>query len=153
MSDVTLRIFVPGIPVPKGSKKAFACGKRAFTVEQNAKTQKPWASLITLMAQQEKPALIEKGKPVLVRLVFYFPRPRNHFRTGKHSNELREDAPMWHTTGGKDLDKLIRCVLDALTSVAYADDTQVCQLGDPQKLYGDKPGVLIEVSTLGKYAL
>jgi len=151
MSNVTLRIFVPGVPVPKGSKKAFACGKRAFTVEQNEKTQKPWASLITLLAQQEKPAMLEKSVAVCVSLVFYMPRPRCHYRTGKRADELREDAPQWHTTGGKDVDKLTRCVLDALTSVAYVDDTQVCDL-HAKKLYGNA-GVLIEVSTLGKYAL
>jgi Holliday junction resolvase RusA-like endonuclease len=149
----TLRIFVPGIPVPKGSKKAFAVGRRAFTVEQNEGKQKPWASLITFMAKQKNPELIAKGLPVCVKLVFYFPRPQSHFRGGKHADKLRADAPMWHTTGGKDLDKLVRCVLDALTSVAYADDTQVCQLVDPMKLYNDKPGVLIEVSTLERWPL
>ena len=149
----TLRIFVPGVPVPKGSKKAFAVGRRAFTVEQNEKKQKPWASLITLSAQQQKPELLAAGVPVMVQLVFYFPRPKNHFRTGKHAGELKPDAPRWHTSGGKDLDKLIRCVLDALTSVAYADDTQVCQLGDPMKLYGDTPGVLITVSELERWPL
>lgn len=145
----TLRIFVPGVPVPKGSKKAFAVGRRAFTVEQNEKKQKPWASLITLSAQQQKPELLTDAVAVL--LVFYMPRPKHHFRTGKHADELKPGAPQWHTSGGKDVDKLTRCVLDALTSVAYVDDTQVCQL-EARKMYGD-PGVLIEVGTLERWAM
>jgi crossover junction endodeoxyribonuclease RusA len=145
----TLRIFVPGVPVPKGSKKAFAVGRRAFTVEQNEKKQKPWASLITLAAQQQKPELLTEA--VAVMLVFYMPRPKHHYRSGKHASELKPDSPQWHTSGGKDVDKLTRCVLDALTSVAYVDDTQVCQL-DARKLYGD-PGVLIAVSELERWPL
>ena len=145
----TLRIFVPGVPVPKGSKKAFAVGRRAFTVEQNEKKQKPWASLITLSAQQQTPELLKGAVAVL--LVFYLPRPKCHYRSGKHAHELKPDAPQWHTSGGKDVDKLTRCVLDALTSVAYADDTQVCQL-EARKMYG-APGVWITVSELERWPL
>lgn len=148
--SITLKVFVPGVPVPKGSKKAFACGKRAFTVEQNEKKQKPWASLITLMAQQSKPELIAGA--CSVKLEFYMPRPKAHFYTGKRADVLRDDAPVWHTSGGKDVDKLTRCVLDALTSVAYVDDTQVCRLL-ADKYYGNNPGVMIEVETQGRWAL
>jgi Holliday junction resolvase RusA-like endonuclease len=58
-----------------------------------------------------RPPLTE---PVVVRLTFTFPWLVKHYRTGKSSRLLRDDAPTIHDTT-PDLDKLVRLVFDALT--------------------------------------
>jgi hypothetical protein len=35
--------------------------------------------------------------PLQVELNFYFGRPKVHFRSGKNSHLLKDDAPLWHT--------------------------------------------------------
>ncbi len=147
--------FVPGIPVPKGSAKSFVyrdkrTGKhRAATCQDNAETQKPWAAMIGLMARENGCTAPASG-PISVGMQFSMPRPKSHFRTGKNSGMLRPDAPEWHDLQRDDLDKLVRCVLDALTGIVYHDDGQVAKLGrtGPEKKYGEIPGVWISIEML-----
>jgi crossover junction endodeoxyribonuclease RusA len=66
--------------------------------------------------------------PTYVRLRLTFPRPRAHYRTGRHASELRPGAPQWHTQY-PDLDKCARLVFDALTVAGvWVDDKQGCDL-------------------------
>jgi crossover junction endodeoxyribonuclease RusA len=66
--------------------------------------------------------------PVRVRVRLVFPRPRAHYRTGRHASELRPGAPVMHTQY-PDLDKCVRLVFDALTVAGvWVDDKQGCDL-------------------------
>ncbi len=134
---MTIEFFVPGIPVAKGSAKAFYNPKvkRAFVVQDNAARQKPWVSMIAVKAEAVIFAPI--AGPVRVTLVFRMPRPKNHF--GKKG--LKSDAPILHSSR-PDIDKLVRAVLDALTMIAWMDDSQVAAL-EVLKRYDDEPGVKI----------
>jgi len=137
---------VPGIPVAKGSARAFVVGKRAIVSQTNAARQRPWASAITLQARDAMQAAglaLFRG-PVRVGLRFWMPRPKAHYRTGRHAGELRPDAPTDHASK-PDLDKLERLVLDALTGVVWVDDGQVSSFSFLYKAYGPQPGVGIEV--------
>ncbi len=135
-----VEFFVPGIPVAKGSAKAFYNKKagRAFVTQDNLEKQKPWASLISVKAESAGLALSDSA--VHVALIFNMPRPKAHFGSG---GKLKPGAPMFHKSK-PDVDKISRCVLDALTSIAYLDDSQVCSLY-AQKMYSDTPGVLIKI--------
>lgn len=141
----TTCFFVAGIPVPKGSAKAFLRpGAKIPTVMQdNAEKQKPWSSSIGYAAQQAGVTMAPKGQPVKIDLIFYFPRPKGHYGTGKNAETLKASAPANHVTK-PDLDKLVRCVLDALTGIAWNDDAQV-QGVFATKWYGDAPGVEVEI--------
>lgn len=116
--------FVAGIPVPKGSAKSFwnKNASKIVTMQDNREKQRPWASAVSYAAQQAgcRPA----AGPIRVVLCFTFPRPKNHYGTGKNKEALKAAAPAEHMTK-PDLDKLVRCVLDALTGIAYHDDNQV----------------------------
>lgn len=143
-----VRFFVPGTPVSKGSAKAFVVkgkngGKpRAIVTQDNGEKQKPWASIISLRAQEAGLHPVEG--PISINLHFVMPRLKSHFGTGKKAAQLREDAPTWHIVK-PDLDKLVRCVKDALTGIAWRDDSQVCTLGHVTKCYGEFPGVHITI--------
>ena len=62
-----ITFFVPGTPVAKGSAKAFynKKAKRAFVVQDNSERQKPWASLISLKA--EEAGLKPVNVPIILR--------------------------------------------------------------------------------------
>lgn len=125
------RLKVLGQPQPKGSTKAVpARGQRfAYTINANKKTQ-PWELTIRMMAKQiwhEAPMICACD----IRLWFFFQKPKSINRS--------------HHTVKPDIDKLARCVLDALTGVVFKDDSLVVNLG-VKKQYGDIVGVVIEVN-------
>jgi len=62
--------------------------------------------------------------PIEAKMIFYFSRPKYQFRTGKNSHLLKDGISHWHSTR-KDLDNLIKFVLDSLNKKAYVDDGQV----------------------------
>jgi len=142
-----ISFFVPGVPVPKGSAKAYVNKHtgRAQVLQDNREKQKPWASLISYHAQQKVTSIMDG--PVKLSLTFIMPRLKSHFGTGKNSRIVKPLAPVWHVSK-PDLDKLVRCVKDALTNVVWNDDSQVCQFGNVVKRYGTNPGVLIIVEPL-----
>ncbi|BCS54755.1 RusA family crossover junction endodeoxyribonuclease [Geobacter sp. SVR] len=148
-----LDFFVPGAPVPKGSAKAFVVkskgsGKpRAVVTQDNGDKQKPWASVISYSALQEMRSEKPASGPIRLTLYFVMPRVKGHYRTGKNAHLLRDEAPLWHVSK-PDLDKLVRCVKDALTGVVWNDDSQVCDMPHVLKRYGDYPGVRITVETI-----
>lgn len=145
MAGACTHFFVPGIPVPKGSAKAFMRKGMRFPVvmQDNAEKQKPWASLIAYTAMQNNPVLIATG--VRVDMHFYFPRPKS--QVGKRG--LKPSAPGAHLTK-PDLDKLVRCVFDALTGICYHDDSQICSQEAhkgwvDERFFDGRAGVLITV--------
>jgi Holliday junction resolvase RusA-like endonuclease len=124
---VNISFTVYGKPVQMGSKKAFVPKgwKRAIITDDNGDKRKQWAGAVS----QEAAAVMAgrdliPGK-VLLKVDFYFARPKSHYRSGKNAHLLKDDAPEWHIQT-PDLDKLERCLLDAMTGVVYRDDAQVC---------------------------
>lgn len=142
-----IEFFVEGTPVPKGSAKALMLKGMKFPVvfQDNAGKQKPWAKTIALICKSYIRTPFAREVPIRLSLAFYFDRPLNH--SGKHG--VKDSAPRKHVKK-PDLDKLIRCVKDALTKVAYEDDSQVCQLGECSKNYVGmgKAGVIVKIEPL-----
>lgn len=142
-----ISFFVAGVPVPKGSAKAFMRKgmKHPVVIQDNADKQKPWASAIGYAAQQEVSGVI--NGPVGIGVSFVMPRPLSHFGTGKNAGMLKATAPKYHTSK-PDFDKLLRCVKDALTGIAWKDDAQVAVVFRSEKYYGDQPGVHVVITEL-----
>ena len=65
--------------------------------------------------------------PLRIQMEFVFDRPKSHYKSGKYSNILREDAPVTHTFR-PDTDNLIKFVLDSLNKIFYKDDSQACEV-------------------------
>lgn len=129
-----IEFFVPGIPIPKGSAKAFVVKGRAIVTQDNGAKQKPWASSISYTAMQEMKFQKPVSGPISISLTFFMPRPKGHYGSGKNSEVVKASAPNSHTSK-PDLDKLIRCVKDALTGVVWNDDSQVCEITETRKQY------------------
>lgn len=133
---MTISFTVFGKPAQMGSKKAFVPKgwKRAIITDDNSEKRKQWAGAVsqeagTVMAGRE---LLTCGLNVSAK--FYFRRPAIHFGTGKNAAVLKAAAPVNHTQT-PDLDKLVRCLKDALSGVVYRDDSQVCGLDGTGKYW------------------
>jgi|SRR5262245_1000620 len=125
---------VVGDPAPKGSTRAFVpfswareavrAGRapRAVITRANPRA-KDWEHRIATEAAQALPGWLFVG-PVIVSVTFRMLRPPS-VRRGHH-------------TVKPDIDKLSRCVLDALSGVLFADDAQVIEL-HVRKVYAVSP--------------
>ena len=119
-----ISLDVLGIPAPKGSGRAMLIAGRARYIASssgaNAKKQTAWHRAV--QAAAAGCALI--AGPVRVSIAFRMPRPKDH-RTKR--GELREKSPPFPAVS-PDLDKLVRCTLDALTGLAFDDDARVVRM-------------------------
>ena len=111
-------------PAPQGSKNPWGG-------EANKNT-KPWREAV---ASEAARVMSERGiapldGPVGLSIEFVFPRPKSHYRS---NGELKPLAPKYKDSK-PDLDKLLRAVGDALTSVAVRDDARIATLATA-KLY------------------
>ncbi len=128
----SVRFDVSGLPVPQGSTRAFIVKGRPI-ITSTSKGLGSWRQLVAGEAQRIVSAPMEG--PVAVTLSFHLPRPKS--------------APKkkWiYPAKRPDLDKLVRAVLDAITHVIVADDSQVVSL-TATKDYGP-PGVLVQVDEI-----
>jgi crossover junction endodeoxyribonuclease RusA len=112
-----VKFTVYGTPIPQGSTRAFLPKgwKRPIVTADNKKT-KPWRQEIAGVAVAAGVAPWISGTPVRVAIDFFFNRPPSL----KKAIVDKVSKP--------DVDKLARSVLDALTGVAYDDDSQVIDL-------------------------
>ena len=129
------------IPAPQGSKRHVGNG----VMIESCKTVKPWRQAVTHAA-------VEAGSYPLQGTVqmdaeFIFPRPKSHYRTGKNSHLLKDDAPYLHSVK-PDLSKLIRSTEDALSGVAFADDARIAHCFAIKRYAedGELPGAVIVIS-------
>jgi crossover junction endodeoxyribonuclease RusA len=141
-----MKLWVPGIPRSKGSMKSFwnKKAKRAVILGANPETE-AWQSRVTQSAKDA--GLTISSLPVSIDVEFFFTRPKYHWNSKGH---LRESAPYEHA-GKPDADKLLRAVLDALTSIAYVDDSQVCAVRVVKRWLNDpthQPGAAIAIEQL-----
>lgn len=122
MNELSFTVF--GKPAQMGSKKAFVRGGRAIITDDNSEKRKQWANAVSSVAAETMARRDLIAGPVWLNAVFYFARPKSHFGSGKNSAFLKESAPEKHAQT-PDLDKLLRCLCDALTGVVFRDDSQV----------------------------
>ena len=107
---------VPGKPATQGSKDQFG--------RESCKRLALWRADARLLAERARPAGWDPAAPVQVNATFTFARPKSHYRTGKHADQLKPQAPV-RCTNRVDVDKLARALLDAITGPVVLDDSQV----------------------------
>ena len=129
-TDASIDFHVRGLPAAQGSTRAYIVkGKPIITT--SSKGLATWRRLVADVAQNYAPSEPWEG-PVAVELDFGIPKP-------KSAPKRRRVWPAKRP----DLDKLARAILDALTYVIFADDSQVVEL-HASKDYG-VPGVVVHV--------
>lgn len=125
---ILVDVIVRGLPAPQGSKRAIVhrtTGK-AVTME-SSKRVKPWRDAVRSTVADAWHGGRYDG-PVIVEIIFFFPRPRSHYGTGKFADRLKLSAPPY-PAGPPDADKLARSTLDGITSAGlWTDDARVVDL-------------------------
>lgn len=116
---------VHGTPAPQGSKSAFVNRHTGrATLVESSKAVKPWRAAVVTEAQRHAGQL-NPDEIWRCSILFAFPRPKTHYRSGRFSDELKPGAPIRHTQK-PDLDKLTRSTWDALTTAGIIrDDAQI----------------------------
>jgi len=129
-----LEVYVAGNPAPQGSKRHVGNGRMI----ESSKRLHPWRSTIAAAVRFDmlEGALAFRGA-VVVALDFVMPRPV--------STPRRFTPP---AVKRPDIDKLARAVLDAITGIAIADDSQVVELIATKRIaeIDEIPGVLIRIT-------
>ena len=111
-----------GEPIALARHRTVSGGLRTYN--PSAADQKKFAK--ACVTAEVLPAEPLEG-PIEACMTFYFQRPKHHFRTGKFAGQLKEGQDVWHNKK-KDLDNLVKFVLDSLNALAYLDDGQVCSI-------------------------
>ena len=154
-------LFVPGRPVPQGSKTAFISKStgRPIVVDKDVRLPQ-WRAKITAAAIEKQAELAHTDQGLVMpirggigcRIIFVLGRPLNHYGTGKNADTLKASAPRY-PANMPDIDKLLRAVFDALTDAqVWKDDGQVVWV-QTQKHYPDTwgpggPGVHITLGVM-----
>jgi crossover junction endodeoxyribonuclease RusA len=123
--DLTIAFKVEGKPIQQGSMRAF----NNRIVHNKSADLMAWRKLVAQAAVKAGCTPIDG--PIIITMRFRYDRPRSV------SRRLPTVPP--------DLDKQIRSILDALTGVAYGDDSQVVSI-NATKEYGSPQGVSIELT-------
>lgn len=131
------RLFVPGAPVPQGSKSYKGHRRGRAVLVESAAGLPDWRARIAWAGHEHgwRPA----PGPFAVDLEFVLPRPKS---TPKSRTPPATKKP--------DGDKLLRAVYDALTGVAWLDDAQVVDEHHRKRIaeLDEVPGVYIAITRL-----
>ena len=143
-SEIAIR--VNGVPAPQGSKRSFGNGRMV----EVSKRVEPWRQDVKLDSRNQYKGL-PFADPVFMKIIFWLPRPKGHYRTGRFAGQLKPNAPVY-CPSTPDLDKLCRSTLDGLSAKCggciIADDSIVVAIQAEKRYATDAEscGALITVS-------
>ena len=134
-------ILIQGDPKPQARPRASRRGNHIHMY--SPKTD--WRNHCLKMLKKQD-AYFDKA--INLSMIFYMPRPKSHYRTGKFSHVLKDSAPSFHTKK-PDVDNLSKAVLDAMTDAGIlSDDSIVVQHYIYKKYTARETGVKIEIEKL-----
>ena len=116
------------LPQPKERPRFARRGNfvQTFTAKKTATFEKT----VALMAGSQMKGMAALTEPLTAGVIFKFKRPK---KTKLHSP-------------GKDIDNLIKSLLDSLNGIAYADDKQIYAI-HAVKTWADRDEIVLELST------
>lgn len=103
--ELVASFFVSGLPETKGSWRALVGGK----MKRDNPREKAWSTAVGWTAKAQMIGRQPRGGFLSVKLDFFLPPP-----VGKKNR--------------RDVDKLTRSILDAMTGIVYVDDEQVYEI-------------------------
>jgi len=144
----SIQFEVNGRPLTQGSMTPIRNRHTGAIFMKHKKGLVEWRHLIgdvAFHAMKAKSYNVTSG-PVKLHVKALMVRPKRHYRTGKYSDVLRDDAPKYHIQA-PDGDKLMRAVMDALTDIVYRDDSQVYDEHLVKEWIGreETPGIIVSV--------
>lgn len=93
---------------------------------------------IWLQIAKYKPKQPLKGD-IYLKVIFYFKRPKKHFRSGKYSHLLKNEyKDVNYVKSRPDLDNCVKLIADIVQPQMICDDSQICML-QAEKMYSTNP--------------
>jgi Holliday junction resolvase RusA-like endonuclease len=141
----SVSVDVRGIPRPQGSMRLHKL--------PGGQTAARYPAVVYEWRAQVQQAVAEAAHaqfvgPVELRVGFDLPRPASHYGTGRNAGIVKASAPTL-PAAMPDLDKLVRCVCDAITDAGlWRDDAQVSVIAAAKRYATETPGVRITVTAL-----
>jgi Holliday junction resolvase RusA-like endonuclease len=115
---------VYGVAKPGGSKRAFKHPHTGRIIVTEDSKNRNWRQDV---ANAGRAAMWPQEPwlgPLVVEFVFFRPRPKGHYGSGRNAGVVKASAPGRPATR-PDVLKLARAVEDALTGIVWRDDAQI----------------------------
>lgn len=124
-----ITLWIPGVPVPQGSKTVAQGGGKAWLRDSNGSRLRPWRAVVAAYADIG----YTFDGPVFIAATFFMPRPQR--------------PRFLHPAVKPDLDKLMRAIGDGLTDGGLLHDDARVTRWDARKRYpGERgPGVALVI--------
>jgi len=137
----SLTFVVHSAAAPQGSKRHLGNG----VMVESSKRVKPFRQDVRFTALDTVANDWDRSGAMALTVDFHFVRPKSHLTS---KGNLTKSAPLFPTsrTVG-DIEKLVRAVNDALSGIAFDDDSQVVEL-HTRKLYSDTALTIITLEHL-----
>ena len=137
-----MEVFAEGFPKGQPRPRAFSRGGKASVYDPA--TAEGWKSAIAIACRPWAGRRV--SEPVFLRLVFYMPRPKSHYKKDGSLTLSGSDAMYVKTP---DVDNLAKAVMDCMTSLQiWVDDAQVVELSVFKRYTNGATGCQIEVATI-----
>jgi Holliday junction resolvase RusA-like endonuclease len=142
---MTLRFFVPGVPIPQPRARITTRGRFAHAYVPKDHPVHAWRDAVGAAALDAGNGVMFGKAPIIIAADYVFPRPKTHLdKNGQVKPAFLDAIPP------RDLDNLNKAVWDALTDAGiWDDDKQVCESHEKKTWIGGEhpePGALITIS-------
>ncbi len=121
-----LSFTVYGKPEPAGSKTPGRSKTGGMFVRDSNPNAADWKREVKAAAGPAMGSRELAAGPLRLEAVFYLPRPKGHYGTGRNAGTVRGAAPAYPIVK-PDATKLLRAVEDALTGIVWRDDAQIVE--------------------------
>jgi len=142
-----IKLFIPGIP---GSKQSFRVGGfrgGKFIAYKDKKVEQNENNIRAVVLGQLDPGFVPFAGGVVVNLLTYIFPPLKTFNR-KTLQEIEQGGIVYKTTKPDLTDNLNKALFDALQGIIYINDSQICEIRQAQKIYGTRPGILLEIGEI-----
>jgi Holliday junction resolvase RusA-like endonuclease len=118
--SMTFQVY--GTPAPQGSKVAFRVGQHVRMKEASGAKHAIWRDAVAVAAHNAFPGEPPLLGPLRLTVRFRFPMPKSRTKAQREKGYI-------YKTSAPDIDKLVRCVGDALMAAGVVkDDSQFVSL-------------------------
>lgn len=139
-----LNLCIPGQPISKARHKLARRGKFIHMYNPQHKQNDEFKQCV--IQQLPKNFTCFNGL-VKIEIIFHIARPKSHYGTGKKSDCLKLNMPLYPMTK-PDIDNYTKYVYDCFNQVIWEDDSLVYESRE-RKVYSNTPKTLIHV--IGEY--
>lgn len=145
-----LILKIPGIPQPKQSARfriaKNKAGNQFIQKYQAGEILAKEDSIAFLILSQLPKGFIPFEKGIAIRkLHFVFPPVTS---LNKREKTLISQGGLVNKTTKPDIDNLQKLTWDALQGVVFLNDSQICQMDNVGKYYGNQPCIIVEIEHL-----